>query len=167
MDLDFFSYVIKRLSVVVLFAIGFCLLPGPRSLLAEFFGYLAAPESVQALKLGTHLSLVHFCWLLGFDIPAFEFPENGENVLTAFAIVVSIILQLVALQLGLFLWRFGWQWYYHRVAMRDELAEFGGYEEESEVPIGNFDSASTLVERNETQETLRGIDESRLPTSPR
>ncbi|MFK7737034.1 MAG: hypothetical protein AB8B50_13445 [Pirellulaceae bacterium] len=167
MDLDFFSYVLKRLSVVALFIIGFCLLPGPRSLLAEFYGYLSAPESVEALKLGTQMSLVHFCWLFGFELPVFEFPENGENVLTALAIVVSIILQLVALRLGLFLWRFGWQRYYHRVAMRDELAEFGGFEDESELPIGNFDSDSTVIDSLEGQETLRDLEKRPLPIAPR
>ncbi len=125
MDLDFCKFVLKRLAIAVVILGIFCLFPGPRSILEKLIAYLSLPESVASLGAGLHLSLLHYCWLLGFELPPFEFPQCAAPILAASAIVLSIAVQLVVLQIAVILWRSGWHLYYRRKEMAEVRAEFG------------------------------------------
>ncbi|MEM8734748.1 MAG: hypothetical protein AAGG44_11025 [Planctomycetota bacterium] len=157
MDLDFVTYLIRRFSVAAILLVLFCLLPGPRSLLGDLFGYLASEENVGAMKAGLHLSVIHFCWLFGFELPTLEFPSSGDNLLTASCILFSILGQLLAVQLGFILWRFGWFNYYRRVEGKNEVAEFGGFEEGNDLPLEPYvekkSSDATISIRQLEEET--------------
>lgn len=173
MDLDFVTYLIRRFSVAVVLLLLFCLLPGPRALLDDLFDYLASEENVEAMNAGLHLSVIHFCWLFGFELPALEFPSTGDNLLTASCILFSILGQLLAVQIGFILWRYGWFTYYRRAEGRNEVAEFGGFEEGNDLPLEPYvekkSSDATISIRQLEEETTDGTfdDEATVNTRKR
>lgn len=125
MDFDFCKFLLKRLVIAIAVLAAFCLLPGPRSIVMGILEYILRPESIESLSAGLHLSLIHFCWLFGFPLPALEFPRCSVPLLAAAAMLLSICAQLVLLTIGLMLWRSFWHFYYLRKEMQEVRNEFG------------------------------------------
>jgi hypothetical protein len=157
MDSGFYWYALKRLALVTALVVCFCMLPGPRSLISNQLAYLWLPTSVESISYGTHLSLIHFCWLLGYELPSLQYPDYVEPQLASTAIVVSITCQLGILCGLIVAWRLGLHAYYLRLAALDEIAEFGMGEPEPEdpstmeiAPVSSPSSAKQTVPVKET-----------------
>lgn len=98
-------FLLTRLFWFLVILGGFCALPGPRSVLQKLVGYLLAPTSVESMWAGLHLSLIHVCWLLGFDLQLLPYPQGVDPQLAAIAFLASIVVQAVLLFLIVFLLR--------------------------------------------------------------
>ena len=57
--------------------------------------YLMAPDSLNSLWAGMHLSLIHFCWLFGMDLQLLPYPPGVDSQLAAIAFLGSIVMQVV------------------------------------------------------------------------
>jgi hypothetical protein len=127
MEITYTQLLLRRIAILLIF-VGFCLLPGPRTLLTDIFGFLLQPSSIASFEAGLHLSVIHFCWLFGLSMPAWEYPEHVDSHLAAFALVISLIIQIGLVLLGIYFWRGAMHWYYTRKALLEERAEFGDFE---------------------------------------
>lgn len=99
---SYFAFMLRRVTIAVVILIGFCLLPGPRSLIAGALGYIFEPESVQAIWVGFHLSVIHFCWLFGFEIQWLPYPPGTDALLAGVSFLLSVFVQVVVV-LGLYI----------------------------------------------------------------
>lgn len=111
MDKHYLRYLLKRFFFIFALLVGFSLLPGPRSLLDRATSYLLSTNSLDSMWAGLHLSLIHFCWLLGFQMPRLTYPENVDSQLAAVAFLLSVILQVVIAIALYFGYRIAFVWY--------------------------------------------------------
>lgn len=105
MNGSYARFILSRFFWVTLIVVGFCALPGPRSVLDKMGDYLMAPDSVNSMWAGMHLSLVHFCWLFGFDLQLLPYPAGVDKQLAAIAFLGSVVLQAAIILLACFLLR--------------------------------------------------------------
>ncbi len=123
-----YTQILLRRFAFLLIAIGFCLLPGPRALLEDLLGFMFEPNTIASFEAGLHLSVIHFCWLFGLEIPTWDYPENVDPQLAAIALIVSGVVQVAVLMFLVYVWRGTMHWYYTRKAILEERAEFGDFE---------------------------------------
>jgi hypothetical protein len=127
MELTTTQVLLRRLAVLMI-VVGFCMLPGPRGLLADLGGFLFEEDTLASFAAGLHLSLVHFCWLFGLEMPTWEYPENVDSQLAAIALIISLAVQIAIVMFLIYVWRGTMHWYYTRKALMEERAEFGDFE---------------------------------------
>lgn len=127
MDISFRQLVLRRIAFLIV-VVGFCLLPGPRSLISDTFGFLVTPESIHSFAAGLHLSLIHFCWLFGLEMPSWEYAEQVDPQLAALALFMSAIFQVCVFSLLVYAWNAAMHRYNLRRAELEERAEFGDFE---------------------------------------
>ena len=111
MDSYYLRHVLKRLFIFSMLLVGFSLLPGPRALLDKVTDYLLSPNSLSSMWAGMHLSLIHFCWLLGFEIPQLVYDEGVDTQLAAFVFLVSVIVQVSVAVACVIAYRMLFMWY--------------------------------------------------------
>ncbi len=127
MEITYTQILLRRLAILLI-AIGFCLLPGPRAFLSNLLEYLIEPDTLASFQAGLHLSVIHFCWLFGLEMPTWEYPENVDSQVAAIALIVSVVVQLAVVWFLFVIWRGTMHWYYTRKAFLEERAEFGDFE---------------------------------------
>ncbi len=130
MNDSFYWYMFKRCVLFLVLAAGFCLLPGPRRIVANCLGHLLTPESQQSLWTGFHLSMIHLCWLLDFEMQLLPYPESVDPLLANAACLFGILLQ-VAVVVGVWMLSNVAFFYYDPERPTEEMADI---EEELSVP---------------------------------
>lgn len=105
MNGSYARFILSRIFWVTVIAVGFCALPGPRSVLDNLGDYLFSPHSLNSLWAGMHLSLVHFCWLFGFDLQLLPYPAGVDKQLAAISFLASVVLQAIIILLACLLLR--------------------------------------------------------------
>lgn len=94
MNDSFYWYMFKRCVFFSILLAGFCMLPGPRRIVANAVGHLLTPESQDSLWCGFHLSLIHLCWLFDFKMQLLPYAESVDPLLANSAFLFGILLQV-------------------------------------------------------------------------
>ncbi len=147
MNDSFLWYMFKRFMAIFAIVVGFCMLPGPRRILGNALNHILAADSQNSLWTGFHLSMIHFCWLLDFEMQLLPYPKSVDPLLANTALLFGIVLQ-VTVAIGIWMLSNFAFLYYDPERPTEELLDVD--EELSVAPVEESPASNREADRTET-----------------
>ncbi len=136
---SYIFYLLRRFLLFAVFVGLFCLLPGPRRIVASGIAYLMQPDSLASLDAGFQLSITHLRWLMGYELHLLPYPDGVDPLLAGIALLASSFTQVIVGLISIYVLRTGFI-YYDAERITEE-------EEEAETPLV-VDLANPIAKEN-------------------